>query len=67
MYRIEMHIESASVTGIHTVSPVSKVAESEAADQKTHVENGLEHVDPPGVRAHQVKLETTLRKNLTRP
>lgn len=46
----------------HTVSPVGKVAESKAANQETHVENGLEHVDPPGVRANQVKLDTTLKK-----
>lgn len=52
---------------VHTVSPVSKAAKSKAANQETHVENGLVHVDPPGVRAHQVKLETTLKKNLTRP
>lgn len=45
------------LTKLFKLSPVGEVAESEAAGQETHIDNGLEHVHQPGVWAHQVKLK----------
>lgn len=36
--------------------PVSQVADGDASDQEAHVEGDLVHVNPPAIRAHQVKL-----------
>lgn len=47
--------------------PVGQVADGDASDQEAHVDGDLVYVNPPAIRAHQVKLgrQMTLLSSLS--